>query len=235
MLTTKPKFNLIAEEVKLRDARRAGPKPGAVKPRRESRAPAVTTAIASRSATVEDEALAASFKRLGLSDSAAKVAARGRGSRPAGGLAEAGRRLSLSAARAKTFATRGLREVIRNVAGLSAACFAWVPDESDPTTWKMQIARSDDGDVWSPDEDLVRAAVVQLPELAGYDKALDIPAADLPAVKATLRSAWIACGAPVDDMPLELSQEALRGPFKRLGVTTEAGMRAAVRGRAGRI
>ena len=66
-----------------------------------------------------------------------------------------------------------------------------MPDPEDPTTWQLQLARSaDDGSgEWKPDEDLVRAAVAQVPGIAGFGNALDIPGADLPKVKSILRSA----------------------------------------------
>lgn len=180
--------------------------------------------------------LEASFVRRGLSVESARVAARGRARSSAGSLIEAGQRLGLMPAAAHTFARgrHGLREAVKNVAGLPASCFAWVPDPEDPTTWQLQISRSVDtgNGEWLPDEDLVRAAVAQLPGLAGYGDALDIPAGDLPGVKSILRSAWIACGAALDEMPLELTQEALRRSFRRLGLSeTAAAVAASGRGR----
>jgi hypothetical protein len=154
--------------------------------------------------------LAGAFRRMGLSESEARRAAHGR---------QAGR--------------AGLREVVKNVAGLPASCFAWVPSASpeDPTTWRLQISRSaDDGTEWKPDPDLVRAAVAQLPGIAGYGQGLPIPAADLPAVRATLRAAWVQSGLPIDEMPKELALEGLRKEFRRLGVE-EAALEVAVRGR----
>jgi hypothetical protein len=203
-----------------------------------------TTTIAAAKATrsanakpVTEAEFVAAFKRLGLSTSAAETAARGRGVKPAksSSLIESGRALGLSRVAAKAFARgrSGLSEVAKDVAGLPANCYAYTPDVEDPLTWKLQIARSaDNGNgVWTPDEDLVRAAVAQLPGIAGYEQAIDIPAAALPGVKAVLRSAWISCGASVDELPRELAQEALRKPFERLGIKTEVGMQAAMRGR----
>jgi hypothetical protein len=216
------KWDLVAQEVKLREARRAAALPAAS-------SKAVKAATKAKDLTPQ---LEAAFERTGLSAEAARIAARGRGGRPAqaGTLGEAGRVLGLSPAAARTFARgRGIREAVtKNVAGLPASSFAWVPDAEDPTSWQMQISRSaDSGSDWAPDEDLVRAAVAQLPGIAGYDKALDIAAADLPGVKATLRSAWIACGLAIDAMPAELNQEALRHAFLGLGLSESAAAVAA--------
>ena len=97
------------------------------------------------------------FRRIGLSEAGAKDAARGRDHGPLitqsaktpkvhepGSLVEAFKRLHLSDSQARV-AARGrsdLREVVKNIAGLPASCFAWTPDPEDPTTWKLQIARS---------------------------------------------------------------------------------------------
>jgi hypothetical protein len=177
------------------------------------------------------------FRGLGLSESHATIAARGRGGRPvaAGSLTEAAaKELGLDSARAKLFARgRDLSEVVRNSAGLSAACFAYVADAEDPTTWQLQIARSDDsGKGWSPDEDLVRAAASSLPGIAAFGKEVGIPDMALPAVRSVLRSAWIACGANLDEMPGELQQEGLRIAFEGMGLSPAAAA-AAAKGRAG--
>lgn len=188
---------------------------------------------------VTEAEFAATFEKLGLSPSAAKTAARGRGTQPAKAstFVEAGRDLGLTPAGAKAFAYgRGVREVAKDIAGLPATSYAYTPDVEDPSTWRLQISRSaDTGDTWRPDEDLVRAAVAKLPGIAGYDSAIDIPAADLPGVKAKLRSAWIACGASLGDMPPELAQEALQRAFRRLGHTSDIGVTAAARGRERRL
>jgi hypothetical protein len=195
----------------------------------------VTTArrapAAAKTADLEPQ-LVEAFVKGGMTEAQAKIAAAGRhATRSASNLFLAAREGGLSPAAARTFARgrSGIVEVVKNVAGLPASCFAWVPDPEDPTTWKMQIARSTGTD-WSPDEDLVRAAVAVLPGIAPFDKALDIPTSDLPAVKAALRAAWIACGAPIDEMPAELQQEALRREFMRGGLSEQAAAIAA-RGR----
>jgi hypothetical protein len=191
------------------------------------------------------EQLEKAFKQMGLSEAGAKIAARGRtpqtkevkvgpgrGARPEpSSHREAGLQLGLSEAQARTFARgRGrLVEAVRNVAGLTSACFAWTPDLEAPETWQLQIARSDDsGDgMWTPDEDLVRRAVAMVPGIGGFGTTLDIPEGDLPAVKSTLRSAWIAANLPLDEMPFELNQEALRKAFGRLGLSEKAAAVAA--------
>lgn len=176
--------------------------------------------------------LEAAFKRGGMSAESAAVAARGRARETrAQNLYEAGLAGGLSPAAARVFelGRAGLHEaVVKNVAGLPASCFAWVPDPEDPATWQLQFSRTaDDNGVWTPDEDLVRAAVAQVPGIAGFGNALDIPAADLPGVKSILRSAWIACGAALDEMPSELNQEALRRAFRRGGLSERAAAIAA--------
>jgi hypothetical protein len=218
----------------LRESRR-------ISARRETRSAPISKAT-TKAARVEPNLtpqLEEAFVASGMSPAKAKIAAAGRhasASHP-GSLIEVGKQLGLMPAAARTFARgrHGLSEAVKNVAGLPAECFAWVPDPEDPTTWQMQISRNAGiGSEWSPDEDLVRAAVAQLPGVATYGKALDIPAADLPAVKANLRSAWIAAAVPLDEMPPELNQEALRRAFLGLGLSSEAAAVAA-RGRERRL
>ncbi len=187
-------------------------------PRPESKSPAKAIVKAGGPVAEQSEAstfgrrspepkdLTTAFRSAGLSESAAKVAARGRAR---------------------------LHEAVKNVAGLSARCFAWVGDPEDPDTWKMQIARTDDaGSDWAPEEDLVRAAVAQLPGNAGYNQGADIPAGELPKVKSILYAAWNQCNLPLDD-PLAsvLTQEALARAFRALGVRD---VETAARGRSRR-
>jgi hypothetical protein len=172
------------------------------------------------------------FERIGLIGESAKTAARGRVPvRDPASLVEAFKASGMSDASARVAAQgrHSLREVVKNVAGLPASCFAWVQDPSEPSTWRLQISRSADSGngEWVPDEDLVRAAVAQLPGIAGYDSALEIPASDLPGVKSILRSAWIAANLPIDDMPRELNQEALRRAFLGMGLSEQAAAVAA--------
>ena len=185
--------------------------------------------------SVSEAELAGAYKGLGHTEAAAKIAARGRVPvRESGSIVEAARGLGLSQSAARTFARgrSGIREAVKNVAGLPAECFAWVPDPADPTTWKMQISRSaNTGTEWSPDEDLVRAAAAQLPGVATYGKALDIPDSEIGDVKARLRAAWIAANLPLDDPAYAvLQQEALRREFMKLGLS-ESAAGVAARGR----
>jgi hypothetical protein len=194
--------------------------PGAILPKKKA-------APASKAAKPASEAeLAGAFKRIGMDEAGAKAAASGRGVRPApaGSLAESGKARGFSASKASAFSKgRGVSEAAKDAAGLGPTAYAWTPDVEDASTWRLQISRSADvGAEWKPDEDLVRAAVAQLPGIAGYENAIDIPASDLPSVKATLRSAWIACGASIDEMPSELQQEALRRAFVRGGLSEKA-------------
>jgi hypothetical protein len=220
----------LAQHLRQRHAE-AGKKP--VTASRSTTVPAGTVALRERKTPKLEDG----FKRLGLPTEAARAAARGRGGvRQSGSLVEGFRRRGLSerAARVAAAGRHGVLEAVKNIAGLPASCFAWIPDSEDASTWQLQISRSGDiGSGWAPDEDLVRAAVAKLPGVAAYDQALDIPAADLPGVKSILRSAWIACGADLDEMPYELNQEALRQAFLGLGLSEKAAAIAA-RGRQGR-
>lgn len=227
-----------AEAVRRRPAT-GGTGPVALAERRRAAPKAAPRATPVATPAVVEAELAAAFRRGGMSAESALVAARGRFPREPSSLYEAFRAVGMSdgAARVAARGRDGVREaVVRNVAGLSAACFAWVPDPESPETWQLQIARDDDsGDgAWQPDEDLVRRAVAMVPGIAGFDQALDIPAGDLPTLKATLRAAWIACGAALDEMPFELNQEALRRAFMRGGLSERAAAIAA-RGRERRI
>jgi hypothetical protein len=202
--------------LKLRPTRRLSESTPRVPAARIAAEPAKTSTPQALTAQLE-----AAFRERGLSEAAAKIAAQGRVPAAHASLAESGKALGLSPAAAEVFARgrgRQTEAATKNVAGLSASSFAYVPDPEDPTTWRLQIARREDsGADWSPDEDLVRAAVAQLPGSAGYDKELDIPDTDLPKVLSTLYSAWIACGASIDEMPAVLTQEAWRRSFEAAG------------------
>ena len=240
-------WNLVRSEIEQRENRVPQRRGEANKPRppsaavvalRERQHGTATRATKVSPASDIEAQLAAEFQRGGLTAEGAAGAVRGRAARPVPQtLYEAGIADGMSPAAAKAFARgrHGLNEVVKNVAGLPASCFAWVPDPEDPLTWQLQIARSADNGSgeWSPDEDLVRAAVAQVPGIAGYDQALDIPAAALPGVRSILRSAWIACGAAIEEMPSELNQEALRREFRRGGLSEQKAAIAA-RGREGR-
>jgi hypothetical protein len=122
------------------------------------------------------------------------------------------------------------REAVKNVAGLTSRAFAWVPDENDPSTWRLQICRTDyPGMTWEPDQELVQAAVKVIPEPGAFGR-MDIPDADLPAVKSTLRSAWIAAGLDVTAMPEVLSEVDLVNALRGWGLTEAEATRGA-RGR----
>jgi hypothetical protein len=131
----------------------------------------------------------------------------------------------------------GIREAssVKDAAGLGPDAYAYAPDPEDPTTWRLQIAkddpRSDNGTTF--DSELVKYAVNHLPGIAMYGQAVDIPEKDLAAVKATLRSAWIACGLSIDDLPIEMQNLELAAALRSLG-HTGIGLRAAMRGRSRR-
>jgi hypothetical protein len=149
---------------------------------------------------------------------------------PTADLIKAARRMGLSERRAVAFARgrAGMREAITNVGGLTSRCYAWVPDENDPTTWQLQIARSDD-----PAEDLVfdsglvQAAVQLVPGLGAFGRTLAIPDSALPQVKATLRTAWIQSGLDPNEMPSGLLEAALETALRRMGMSQRAAAAAA--------
>jgi len=147
------------------------------------------------------------FQSLGHSPAAAKVAAAGRS---------------------------GLREAAaaKDPAGLGPDAYAYAPDAADPTTWLLQLFTDTDSKI--PDPELVKYAVSHLPGIATYGQAVAIPDADLDDVKARLRSAWIAAGLSIDDLPIEMQQLELAASFRRLGITDAVGLRAALRGRSRR-
>ncbi len=127
--------------------------------------------------------------------------------------------------------TRRLREAsaARDAAGLGPDAYAYAPDESDPSTWLLQLYQ--DKDSKTPEPSLVQYAVNHLPGIAAYGTAVAIPDKDLDDVKARLRSAWIAAGLSIDDLPLEMQNLELAASFRRLGITSTVGLRAALRGR----
>ena len=180
--------------------------------------------------------LEAAFRRGGLSEAKAKIAAQGRGGRPASAsLVEAGRELGLSPAAAKVFARgRGLREAVTDGSGFKATDYAYAPDLEDASTWKLLLVKQPgDGAQRAYDPDLVRAAATALAMPEWGAPQVDIPAADLPGVKQAVRGAWIQAGLPVAEIPPALDEAALAAAFQRGGLSPEKAAIAA-RGREGR-
>ena len=67
-----------------------------------------------------------------------------------------------------------------------AAAYAYVPDASSPSTWKLRLWAKPSG---GPDARIVGDAIAALGK--GYrGERVEIPARDLPAVKAKVRAAW---------------------------------------------
>ena len=155
----------------------------------------------------DPQSLSRVFEELGHSPAAAKVAAAGRS---------------------------GLREAsaAKDPAGLGPDAYAYAANPDDATTWLLQLFS--DKNAETPDPELVRYAVSHLPGIATYGQAVAIPDKDLDAVKAKLRSAWIAAGLSIEDLPLEMQQLELAAAFRRLGHTSTVGLRAALRGRSRR-
>jgi len=151
-------------------------------------------------------------------------------------LIKSGRGLGLSERGALAFARgrHGIREALKNIAGLTSRCYAWVPDANDPNTWQLQIARVDDaGEDLVFDSDLVQAAVQLVPGLGAFGRTIEIPDSDLPQVKATLRTAWIQSGLDPNEMPAGLLETALESSFRHMGLS-QRGAAAAARGRTRR-
>lgn len=79
--------------------------------------------------------------------------------------------------------------VTKTEAGASfpAAAYAYVPDASMPSTWKLRLWATPDG---GPDAHIVGAAIAALGPGGFRGNKVQIPAADLPAVKAKVAAAW---------------------------------------------
>lgn len=65
--------------------------------------------------------------------------------------------------------------------------FAYVPDASQPSTWKLRIAASPGG---GPDAGMVGRAIAAIGPKGYRGQKADIPSGDLAGVKSKLRSAW---------------------------------------------
>lgn len=180
-------------------------------------------------------------KSFGVSESAAKVMARGRGGRPvgAGSLAEAGREhLGFSAAKAKRFAEgrHGLAEAVTKAepaagqfkgGNFPASDYGFVPDASDPESgWALLLTLTPGGD---PDPASVRAAVAAIDTSNLAVPTVVIPEDQMPGTLAKLATAWKKC-LPADELPGILTQESLRRVFA--GWMSERAATAAARGRA---
>jgi len=95
-----------------------------------------------------------------------------------------------------------------------ASDFAYVPDPEKPSTWKLRLTAEPGG---SPDAGIVGAAAAALgPGFRGQK--VDIPAADLAAVKAKVRAAWRKANPNKEDslMPSGI-KESNGGPVELIG------------------
>ena len=90
--------------------------------------------------------------------------------------------------------------------GFPASDYAYVPDREKPSTWKLRLTSKPGG---TPDAGIVGAAVAALGKGFRGQK-VEIPAADLPGVKAKVRAAWKKANPDkeIDDMPAVI-REAL--------------------------
>lgn len=106
------------------------------------------------------------------------------------------------------FATNEKEYKTENGVEYPASDFAYVPDPSAPSSWKLRLTSTPGGD---PDARIVGAAIAALGEGFRGNK-VEIPSEDLDAVKAKVRSAWkhihgndeevpavIACGMHGDE------------------------------------
>lgn len=92
--------------------------------------------------------------------------------------------------------------VTKTEAGASfpVAAYAYTPDTNMPSTWKLRLWASPTG---GPDAGIVGAAIAALGKGFRGNKVV-IPDADLPAVKAKVKAAWIKANPdkdPAKDMP----------------------------------
>lgn len=97
-----------------------------------------------------------------------------------------------------------------------AEAFAYVPDPERPSTWKLRL--------WDSPEERetiaqVSRAVSAISPTGFRGERVDIPAADLPAVKGRLRAAWRRVNGPERDLPRILKAETFSPPD---GVREEA-------------
>lgn len=79
--------------------------------------------------------------------------------------------------------------------------YAYVPDPEKPSTWKLRLTATPGG---PPDPHIVGAAIAALGPGGFRGQKVQIPAADLPAVKAKVRAAWVKANPdkdPKKDMP----------------------------------
>lgn len=92
-----------------------------------------------------------------------------------------------------------------------ASDYAYVPDPESPSTWKLRLTSTPGGD---PDPGIVGAAVAALGPGGFRGNRVQIPAADLPKVKAKVRAAWKKANPDksADEMPatIKLSAEEIR-------------------------
>lgn len=77
--------------------------------------------------------------------------------------------------------------------------YAYVPDPASPSTWKLRLTATPSGD---PDSQLVGAAAAALSPTGYRGNPVDIPEADLPAVRDKVRAAWHAANPDRPDSEL---------------------------------
>lgn len=111
-----------------------------------------------------------------------------------------------------------------------AEAYAYVPDPELPSTWKLRLWRTPDG---GPDAGIVGAAIAALGK--GFrGQRVDIPAADLPAVKAKVRAAWRKANPDRDisEMPEVIRASDTDPSADDRGLSAPAGSDAIASGKA---
>lgn len=94
-------------------------------------------------------------------------------------------------------------------ASFPAAAYAYVPDPKKPSTWKLRLWATPGG---GPDAHIVGAAIAALGPGGFRGNKVSIPSADLPAVKAKVKAAWIKANPekdPSKDLPAILASGAI--------------------------
>lgn len=111
-----------------------------------------------------------------------------------------------------------------------AAAYAYVPDPETPSTWKLRLWATPSG---GPDARIVGAAVAALGKGFRGQK-VEIPVADLPAVKAKVRAAWKKANPDRDDseMPEVIRASEDHPPDSDLETPTPADSAAVAPGKA---
>jgi hypothetical protein len=103
----------------------------------------------------------------------------------------------------------GVEEALKFEGGVAfgASDYAYVPDPKKPSTWKLRLTAKPGG---PPDSGIVGAAAAALgPGFRGQK--VQIPAADIGAVKAKVRAAWTKANKGKGEMPAGIKEALAKG------------------------